>query len=219
VVAWFTTEKLLWDASHGTPGIYGLENSRDLATYDLLYVGIATKGDSFDRLIANGHRARMEILGNEPQRLPGARVTDETYLFLFNVNPLVIRTFEPDHVFEGEEFSDGVGIELKRIVADAEKAFVSLLKPQYNIQKFVNYPQGADGLYGSDFVRYGYTIVENIAFNTAHGRFKGARDATGFVSNDADCIFVEGDAVKFFVSGVDYPGAAGPNASTEIDPL
>src|SRR5699024_100707 len=65
VLAWFTTEKLLWDRARGHPGISGLERRRELATYDLLYVGIATKGDSFDRLIANGHKARMDILGSE----------------------------------------------------------------------------------------------------------------------------------------------------------
>src|SRR5205823_5892630 len=50
VLAWFTTDKLLYDRAHGMPGIEGLDRCRDLATYDLLYVGIARKGDSFDRL-------------------------------------------------------------------------------------------------------------------------------------------------------------------------
>jgi hypothetical protein len=99
VVAWFTTEKLLWDASRGHPGITGLDNLRELATYDLLYVGIATKTDSFARLFERGHKARQDILANEPQRYPGARVSDETYLFLFRCAPMVVQTFEPDHDF------------------------------------------------------------------------------------------------------------------------
>ena len=49
VLKWFTTEKLLWDRSRDTPGIGGLHRYREFATYDLLYVGIAKKGDSFDR--------------------------------------------------------------------------------------------------------------------------------------------------------------------------
>lgn len=44
------------------------------------YTEIAKKGDSFDRLLARGHKARQEILANEPQRYPGARVSDETFL-------------------------------------------------------------------------------------------------------------------------------------------
>lgn len=43
VVEWFTTEKLLWDRARNRPGIHGLANLRELATYDLLYVGIAKK--------------------------------------------------------------------------------------------------------------------------------------------------------------------------------
>lgn len=205
VIEWFTTEKLIWDRSRGYSGIRGFERYREAATYDLLYVGIAKVGDSFDRLIARGHKARMEILSNEPQRYPGARVTDEVFLFMFNVQPLIITTFEPDHDFENENFSGA--LEHKRIVADAEKAFVSLLKPEYNVQKFKNYPKGADGLYGSDFVRYGYSMCDTLSFNTAQGRFRGSRNPlTGFITNDGDYIFVNGDIVSLFVSGVDFPG-------------
>ena len=204
VLEWFTTEKLIWDRSRGRAGIERFDRHYEAATYDRLYVGIAKVGDSFDRLISHGHKARMEILGNEPQRYPGARVTDEIYLFLFNVQPLIMTTFEPEHDFENEDFSGAY--DQKRIVADAEKAFVSLLKPEYNVVKFASYPKGADGLYGSDFVRYGYAICEAISFNTAHGRIRGSRDAdTGFITNDADSIFVEGNSVKLFVSGVDFP--------------
>ena len=215
VLEWFTTEKLIWDRSRGRSGIERFDRHCQAANYDLLYVGIAKVGDSFDRLIKNGHKARMEILGNEPQRYPGARVTDEIYLFLFNVQPLIMTTFEPEHDFENTDFSGTY--DQKRIVADAEKAFVSLLKPEYNVVKFAGYPKGADGLYGSDYVRYGYALCEGLSFNTAHGRIRGSRDAaTGFITDDADAIFVEGNTVKLFVSGVDFlsnPAAASDSGS------
>jgi hypothetical protein len=67
-----------------------------------------------------------------------------------------------------------------------------------------NYPKGADGLYGTGIDRYGYLIGESLAFNTAHGRIKGARDPNGSISNDADFIFVDGDQVSFYVSGVHF---------------
>jgi hypothetical protein len=152
ILAWFTTEKLLLDRSHNVPGIRGLDRHSELAVYDLLYVGIARTGDSFDRLIAKGHHARTEILANEPQRYPGARVSDETYLFLFRVNSLVMQTFEPEHDFTDDDFKDKLN--RKQIVADAEKAFVSLLKPGYNKVQFSQYPKGTDGLYGAGFARY-----------------------------------------------------------------
>lgn len=206
VLDWFTTEKLLWDKSRGVPGVEGLEHVRDLMTYDLLYVGIAKKGDTFDRLFKRGHKARMDILANEPQRYPGARITDEVYLFPFRIEPLLVQTFEPDHEFTEEDFAREP--DRKRILADAEKAFVSLLKPQYNIVTFNNYPKGTDGLYGMDIDRYGYLIGEIIAFNTAHGRIRGARDPGGTFSNEADFIFVDGDNVSFYVSGVDFAASA-----------
>lgn len=216
LLEWFTTEKLIWDRSRGRAGIHRFDRYREAATYDLLYVGIAKVGDSFNRLISHGHKARMQILGNEPQRSPGARVTDEIYLFLFNVQPLVITTYELEHDFENEDFSGA--FDQKRVVADAEKAFVSLLHPEYNLVKFASYPKGADGLYGSEYVRYGYSICEALAFNTTHGRIRGGRDAvTGFITNDADSIFVEGDSVKLLVSGVDFP--AEPTVKLDSDSL
>ena len=203
VLDWFTTEKLLWDKSRGIPGIEGLERVRDLMTYDLLYVGIAKETDTFDRLFGRGHKARLNILANEPQRYPGARVTDEIYLFPFCIEPLLVQTFEPDHEFTEADFAREP--DRKRILADAEKAFVSLLKPEYNIVTYNSYPKGSDGLYGMDIDRYSYLIGESMAFNTAHGCIKGARDQWGTISNEADFIFVDGDEVSFFVSGEDFP--------------
>lgn len=204
VVDWFTTEKLLLDRSHNALGVRGLDRYLELLAYDLLYVGIAREGDSFERLINHGHEKRMEILSNEPQRSPGARVTDEVYLFLMQVEPLIVTTFELDHDFEESNFTDVP--DKKRIVADAEKAFVSLLRPEYNVTRFNRYPEGTDGLVDSDLSRYGYVIGEDLEFNTAHGRFRGRRDPHGFISNDADLIFIDGDEVSLLVSGVDFPG-------------
>lgn len=206
IIEWFTTEKLLWDRARGRPGIEGLDNMRDLATYDLLYVGIAKKGDSFDRLLARGHKARQEILSNEPQRYPGARPSDEIFLFLFAADPIIMQTFDFDHDFTAADLEGSY--DAKRIVADAEKAFVNLLKPPYNLEKFAHYPKGTDGLYGGDYKRYGYVIGEQMAFNTAHGQVRGGLDPSGMVSNDADAIFVEGDSVNFHRSGIDLPSDA-----------
>jgi hypothetical protein len=206
VLDWFTTEKLLYDRSHGHPAIVGLDRHRELSSFDLFYVGIATKGDSFDRLLKRGHKKRMDILANEPQRHPGSRVTDETYLFLFEVETLGIQTFDADTDFD--EVTLGEVAENKRVVADAEKAFVKMLDPQYNETKFPNYPKGVDGLYDAGLVRYGYVLGENLVFSTGTATIKGAFDPLLGFSNAADCIFVEGDTVRHFVSGVDFPSDA-----------
>lgn len=204
IIERYTPESIIWARSRSIEGIFGLDKFRELSVYDLLYVGIAKVGDSYDRLIAKGHQARMDILSNEPQRYPGARVSDEIFLFLFTVVPTIMQTFELDHEFTDEDVSGNY--EAKRIVADAEKAYVSLLKPQYNFVKFNGYPRGKDGLYEKGFDRYGYCIGEAVIFNTAHGKIKGGRHPLmGAMSNDADCIFVEGDNVTLYVSGVDFP--------------
>lgn len=195
---WFTTEKLLWDRTRGRAGIYGLDNCRDLATYDLLYVGIAKVGDSFDRLLARGHKARQEILSSEHARAPGARPSDEIFLFMFKAEPLIMTTFDFDHEFTHEDLS--AAYDAKRIVADAEKAFVHLLNPPYNREKFINYPKGRDGLFGQGYRRYGYVIGEQMAFNTLNGRVRGGVDRFGLISNDADAIFVEGETVALYTA-------------------
>jgi hypothetical protein len=63
VVDWFTTERLLWARQQGMPGISGLNNCIEALTYELLYVGIAKAGDSFDRLIHRLGDPRHPSLG------------------------------------------------------------------------------------------------------------------------------------------------------------
>lgn len=193
----FTPENILWYRSRNVDGVSGFDNFRELFRYDLLYVGIAKKGDSYERLIKDGHHARMKILSNEPQRYPGARVTDEIFLFLFRLEPLYITTFGNDET----EFDMDFGYNHKQIVADAEKAFVSLLQPEYNTVKFKQYPKGKDGLIESKLDNYSYSIGEFITFNTPNGEIKGARNEfTGGLDNKADFIFVDKKTSKLFVS-------------------
>ena len=197
----FTPENILWRRSRNHSGITGLNNYKELFVYDLLYVGIAKVGDSYERLIKKGHHKRLEILANEPQRYPGARVTDETFLFLFRIEPLFVSQFG-----QGDKIDLDFGYEHKKIVADTEKAFVNLLQPNYNVVKFKQYPKGGDGLYDSKLNRYSYSIGEFITFNTPHGAIKGGRDMNlGGFCNHADFISVDKESSKLFVSGVDFP--------------
>lgn len=65
VIAWFTTEKILWDKWHGHPAISGLNNYRQFSEYYLHYVGISKKDDSLTRLVIKPHDKRLRILSNE----------------------------------------------------------------------------------------------------------------------------------------------------------
>jgi hypothetical protein len=193
---WFTTEKLLHDKGRGVAGISGLEKVRDFATYELLYVGIAKKSETYSRLFAQAHKTRQRILSGEWPRRSGARVTDELILFPFRLEPTIFRTMGP-----GDEptstTEDAWAPYKKKVVADAEKAFVHLLDPRYNVEKFASYPQGKDGLYGGEHQRYGYLIAENVTFTTANGTMRGSLDPRlGVFDDSADWIFVEGDEVE-----------------------
>jgi len=178
--------------------LVGFDNFLEMSTYDLLYVGIATKGDTFSRLIQHGHYARQKIMSEEPQRFPGALVSDEIFIFPFEVDPLFVTSFGVDSEIEDKDLD--FTYESKRIVADAEKAFVSLLKPPYNKQLFVNYPKGSDGLYNEGLRSYSYSIAEGLRFRTTYGDFNGARDRYIDFSNDADSIIVEGDEVTVYTA-------------------
>lgn len=190
---WFTVDKLMLDASRGFPGLEGVVTAAELITFDLLYVGIATETDSFDRLIQRGHKAKAEILANEPQRFPGARVADEIYFFLMRADPLFIRMID-------ENWKPDPGPSDGQIVADLEKALVSQLGPKYNRIRYKRYPAGKDGLSGSLLDRYGYGIAENLVFRTAMGEFRGRRDAqTGLAAGDL--IFVDESGVAVLADG------------------
>lgn len=144
---------------------------------------------------------------------PGARVTDEIFLFLFRIEPLFVSTFGPD-----SEIDLDFGYDHKKIVADAEKAFVSLLQPHYNTVKFSQYPKGNDGLYDSKLDRYAYHIGEAITFNTAHGKIKGGRNRIfGGITNEADFIFVDKETSRLFIAGKDFDEDQKPNKSVEIN--
>jgi len=201
-IAGFSVEDVLFFRGRKDQSFGGLSRHLELATYDLLYVGIAKVGDSYDRLFTNGHFARQQILASEPQREPGAKVSDETFLFLFNVEPLFVRTFGPES--DVDEHAFDFSYDAKRLVADAEKAFVSLLKPNYNRKLYVNYPRGKDGLYSEGYTAYAYSISEGIGLRTKFGLIKGGRDQATTLSNEADFILVRGDEVTFHISGVDF---------------
>ncbi|WP_315531375.1 hypothetical protein [Delftia acidovorans] len=202
LVAAFSPEDILWRKGRKESFIHGLDNHLELACYDLLYAGIATKSDSYSRLIEKGHQARQDILSFEPQRYPGSRVSDEIFLFLFKADPLLLKSWGPDDEITAEDIS--MQYSNSRLVADAEKAFISILKPPYNSQLYANYPKGKDGIYGQGYTGYSYSLSDGIVFRTAFGSMKGARERHITMSNEADFISVKGDSVELHISGVDY---------------
>lgn len=184
--------------------IDGFVNYQEMLTFDLLYVGIAKQNqDSYSRLIERGHKARMDILAAEPQRTHGGRVSDETYLLFFSIEPLILTTFGANSTFDADDLN--FSFDYHRIVADAEKAVINVFKPKYNREKYKNYPRGVDGLYRQGYDAYTYAIAEGFSFVTQFGVFKGARSTEELLlSNDADFISVKGETVTLNISGEDF---------------
>ena len=95
---WFTTEKFLYDRSHNHPALRGFDNHRNLATYDLFYVGIAKKGNSFERLVQNGHKKGWKFWRTSLRdiRIPASRMKP-TFSFL-PFRPLACKPSVPEMI-------------------------------------------------------------------------------------------------------------------------
>ena len=189
---WATTDKFLYDVWRKRFTVKGNLDIRRLTQYQLYYVGISKKQDSFSRLFKNGHKNRTRILSNESQLTPTARLTDEIYIFFFDIEGIQISHFEFDDEFD----FTATAIDKDWLVADAEKAFVKILDSKYNEEKYENYPAGVDGLFGKGFDRYGYIIDEDIEFKTERRSFRGVHDYFSNPSVHPDFIFTQGEKVE-----------------------
>lgn len=196
----FTPDSVYWHRSRDSRYVSGFNNHAAVCNYDLLYIGIANSSGSFDRLIKKAHHGRLDILSQENIRYPepGNRVSDEIILFTFDIEPLIIQSWGAEH--DDPDMDQMITtFDLNRSVADAEKAFISMLRPQYNKVIYGQYPKGEDGLYDAGFDIYQYFLNENITFNTPSGVFAGKRDVSGF-GFEGDAITVQGDSVHVYAS-------------------
>jgi hypothetical protein len=193
ILRWFTVDLLLFNKWRRDPALTGFDNYRDFSRYNLLYVGVATKGDSYQRLIERAHEKRLAILSNEKQIKPDARLTDEVVLFFFDSNPLTIRTFalSPDEDFSLIGTDPPFSHHQANI--DAEKAFTFFLKANYNRILYQEFPKSNDGLYGSGLDRYMHLIDEDLEFVTESDSFRGAFGINLRGPQIGDAIFVEKD--------------------------
>jgi hypothetical protein len=208
LLEYFTTEKLIHERGHLRPGIRGLDSVREFATYELLYVGISKKNSTFQRLIHGSHEARQKILGERYALRPGSRVTDEVYLFAFDIEHFRLRTLDDGDTLGPRDGAEELKHDV-RVTADAEKAFIKLLDPEYNEEKYLNYPRGADGLFETGLTGYGFQIQENMTFRTKAIELIGAVEprwldgiSVGLFSKQADVIVIRGDDVTV-IAGTD----------------
>jgi hypothetical protein len=199
VVQWFTVEKILYDKWRGIPEVVGLDEYELFTNYKLHYVGISKKNDSLQRLVVQAHDKRIRILSNESAMSHGARLTDEVVLFFFRISPIHIKTLFSDDKIDmfSDELCNKKVPDTIRCFSDAEKAFVKILKSDYNEVKFKEYPRCIDGLYDENLKRYAYVISETITFSTSTCSIRGRFWGDNFLMpNNADMIFIQGDNVS-----------------------
>jgi hypothetical protein len=189
VIEWFTTEKILYDRSCDHRFIIGLDSYKSFMKYQLHYIGISKEDDSLTRLIIKPHDKRLRILSNEKQLTDESRLTDELILLFFNIEDVAMRILDKS---TSEEFLSGPDYNRIQLICDAEKAFVKILKSEYNTIQFKHYPLGKDGLANFKYDRYGYVIGEDITLSTASETIRGSRDSN---SNEIDLIRIENGKV------------------------
>ncbi|WP_419318496.1 hypothetical protein ACN2C7_16925 [Caulobacter sp. ErkDOM-E] len=191
-------DALLYQHWRKEPGIKLDGDVRAFATYRLLYIGMSEDG-AYNRLIKAPHHARLGILSNEYQIRAEARLTDEVYFFLFEIDPLQIRSWGPDDEISEDFFermaSGDSGLPQANLICDVEKAFIRMLDTKYNNVKYSNYPHVAGGISSLGIDSYAYVIAEDITFEVQGQRVDGGYAEGLPSSNYADFILVSGDDV------------------------
>lgn len=197
ILYWATPDKILYDAITMRIAL-DMENNEDikrLQEFELLYVGISKKNDSFSRLFENAHHGRLNILSNEHTKDKMARMTDELMILLFEVKWFNINTIVSEQDIENMfKYTD----DEEAIVADAEKAFVSMFDSKYNEIKFKEYPKSTDGLYDKGLKGYLFSINYDIKLYTDKADFIGRFD-----NLDRDGILVRDDEVLVLKASYD----------------
>ncbi|MBX3738967.1 MAG: hypothetical protein KF715_19900 [Candidatus Didemnitutus sp.] len=209
LVHWFTPDRLIFFFSRGWVQAAGLENFRLFTKFDLYYVGISKTGDSFSRLFKTAHEKRSRILGNETQFRDTARLSDELFIFLFAVEDLQMISIGGDDDDYSALFQPP--LDSAKLAADAEKAFVHIMRAKYNAQTYPSYPFSTDGLWDEKFDHYGFFINEALTFRTPTTEIRGARLYDSFFRDAPDFIVVANDKVslaKAVRTDVGKPGTA-----------
>ncbi len=190
---------LLMEAWRRDPDVFFDGNVREFATYRLLYIGMSDNG-AYQRLINSPHHARLAILTNEWQIRAEARVSDELYFFLFEIEPLQIQMWGPEDEITDEQvqrlFAPDMGLPEANLVCDVEKAFIRMLDTKYNEVKYISYPRVEGGVFDLGFDSYAYVIAEDITFEVQGQRVDGGYQYGLPSSNEADIVMVRGDDVS-----------------------
>lgn len=193
-VRWFSPDSFLYAWWRNKICLRNPPDVRSFTNFDLHYVGISKESNSFARLFQNGHENRAKILTNAQPIVRHARVSDEVMLFLFDVEPIGFKVWGFDEYGASESAGATSDPTPNQVISDAEKAFIKVLKSEYNKLRYSSYPAGADGLGHLNLHRYGYIIDEPLTFHTLEEHIRGG-DLLN-TEDPPDMIAIEGGSVQ-----------------------
>lgn len=188
-ISWLTPERLIYEYSHNTIEVAGLDGWGELFKYKILYIGKSTDQNIWDRL--TGHEKLQDILSNEYPLTYGTLPSQELTLLLFRINASenfeVLGNFEDlkniNKILNPEEAESLYQLKAppkeKNIFLDAEKVFVKLFNPEYNKVKFKSYPKSIDGLYKEKYDVFSYKLREDIVLICNGTEIFGSLDDNG----------------------------------------
>lgn len=178
LVNWFTPDRLIHYYQRGEVRLDNFDNYRELWKFQVHYVGIATRQDSFDRLFRGAHRKRCKILGIEPTANRDSHISDELVILIFDFEEMRMTTFgklDPDWDFS-KVLNDSLLAETE-ISAEAERVFVNFMKTKYNEVRFTSYPkQQTPAFKEKQFEICSFYIDENITLISNGVEFKGSHN-------------------------------------------
>jgi hypothetical protein len=174
LICWYTPDFVLTAKGHKESNIQGLEKLYSFVDFELLYVGISKKQDSLRRLMLKSHKTLQDILINERPSKNGANLVDEIVILFCGIKDLFLGEVASEKdilkLLQGEHTKPN------KIVADAEKALVSIFKPKYNNIQFSKYPAGADGLSDVGIDGHSFVFGEDLNLYTSSSSMRGAHD-------------------------------------------
>ncbi len=173
-IVWFSPEKLLQNWWKGFVNCAILGDWSSFLSYQVHYVGKATKQSILKRL--TGHSTLQDILSLQTP------VTEKQ----LPANEIVILPFEFQDNLQIESFSSMSNIddmvdsflgknypEQEKVFLDAEKALIKAMEPSYNNEMFKKYPISKDGLYSDKYNSISYTFTDPIILKYNNGDIRG----------------------------------------------
>ncbi len=175
---YFTPERLLFEScKNGT--LFRIKgNIKVFLNYDILYVG---KAKNISKRLSN-HSTLQKILSTRYSKDVNSMVSHEIKLLFFEFEDNIhIDSFNGNFVDKNEEeyFLNalfGIMPHSDKYYLDAEKVFINVFKPNYNVTTYENYPISKDGLFGENLDAYVYQFIDQISLICKNHKFEGHPD-------------------------------------------